>query len=67
MKMQGEFEQRAEVRPVEQVPLPKAKPSPALKIICILLALAVLGMGGYIVYDKLVAEKATECPCRQSF
>ena len=55
MEEKGEFEQRPEVRPADQIPLPKAKPSPALKILCTVFALIAFCACGYIVYDIVFA------------
>ena len=52
MSPMGEFEQRPEVKPAEQMQLPKAKASPISWILCVVFALAALGLGGYIIFNK---------------
>ena len=55
----GEFEQRPEVKPAEQIPLPKERVSPTIKALCLFFAIIALGAGGYILYDKVIAKKET--------
>ncbi|MDO4220183.1 MAG: hypothetical protein Q4D22_03065 [Candidatus Saccharibacteria bacterium] len=57
MEEKGEFEQRPEVKPADSIPLPKAKPSPVLKVLCVVFALIAIGACGYIVYDKVNSGK----------
>ena len=45
METKGEFEQRPEVKPAEQIPLPKAKASPLPWILCAVFAVAAVGAG----------------------
>ncbi len=52
MQQKGEFEQRPEVKPAEQVPLPKAKASPLPWILCVILLLAAGGLLAWKLLDK---------------
>ena len=52
MQQKGEFEQRPEVKPAEQVPLPKAKASPFPWILCVILLLAAGGLLAWKLLDK---------------
>ena len=65
MGEKGEFEQRPEVKPASSIPLPKEKASPAIKILCVIFALVALGLGGFIVYDKLVAKDGDVQECTE--
>lgn len=58
MEMKGEFEQRPEVRPADQIPLPKAKANPLPWILCVVLALAV---GGLIIWKLTDAGGQAKC------
>ena len=53
MEEKGEFEQRPEVKPADQVPLPQKKANPITGILCVIFALVALGLGGYLLYDKV--------------
>lgn len=53
MEEKGEFEARPEARPAESVTLPRAKASPVTKILCFVFALIAVGLGAFIVYDKV--------------
>ena len=49
MEEKGEFEQRPEVKPADQVPLPQKKANPITGILCVIFALVALGLGGWIL------------------
>jgi hypothetical protein len=66
MGEKGEFEQRPEVKPASSIPLPKEKASPAIKILCVIFALVALGLGGFIVYDKLVTKDGDVRECTEA-
>lgn len=62
MEEKGEFEPRPEVKPADQVPLPQKKANPTTGILCVVFALVALGLGGFIIYDKmLVSAGAPKC------
>lgn len=63
MEEKGEFEERPEVKPADQVPLPKAKANPTMGILCFVLALVTIGLGGFILYDKVISP-AEETKCK---
>lgn len=65
MDEKGEFEQRPEVKPASSVPLPKEKASPALKILCVLFVLISLGLGGFIIYDKVMNDEGSAPQCAE--
>lgn len=51
MEQKGEFEQKPEIKPAEQVPLPKAKSSPLPWILCAIFALTTIGLGIFIAVN----------------
>ena len=57
MEQKGEFEQRPEVKPADQIPLPKAKANPLPWILCAVLAVAVIGLGIFIAVNGVGGEK----------
>ncbi len=62
MEEKGEFEQRPEMKPADQVPLPQKKANPTTGILCVVFALVALGLGGYLIYDKVIAkDDKTNC------
>lgn len=61
MEEKGEFEERPEVKPAVQVPLPQRKASPVMGILCGLFALVAVGLGSYIIYDKFIEPTDTKC------
>lgn len=67
MEEKGEFEARPEARPAESVALPRAKASPVTKILCFVFALIAVGLGAFILYDKVINPfigKAHPCPVK---
>ena len=62
MDQKGEFEQRPEVKPAEQVPLPKAKASPLPWILCVIFALAAAGLG-VVVFSLANGNKDNKPNC----
>ena len=54
-------EERPEVKPAVQVPLPQRKASPVMGILCGLFALVAVGLGSYIIYDKFIEPTDTKC------
>lgn len=54
MEEKGEFEQRSEMRPADSVDLPKAKAGGGVKALCVFLALVAVGLGAFILYDKVI-------------
>ena len=54
MEEKGEFEQRSEMKPAESMDLPKAKASPVAKSLCVFFALIAVGLGAFILYDKVI-------------
>ena len=61
MEEKGEFEERPEVKPAVQLPLPQRKASPVMGILCGLFALVAVGLGSYIIYDKFIEPTDTKC------
>jgi len=49
MEQKGEFEQRPEVKPADQVPFSRPKASPLPWILCAVFAVAAVGMGVFLV------------------
>jgi hypothetical protein len=65
MEEKGEFEARPEARSAESVALPRAKASPVTKILCFVFALIAVGLGAFILYDKVINPfigKVHPCP-----
>ena len=56
----GEFSERPEVTPAESVILPVQKKSKVTTILCIVLAIAVIGLGAYILCDKVLNKEETK-------
>ena len=56
----GEFSERPEVTPAESVILPVQKKSKVTTILCIVLAIAVIGLGTYILCDKVLNKEETK-------
>ena len=54
---QGEFEQRPEVKPADEIPFSKPKASKTPWILCAILLIIVLGLGGFLLYDKVLSKK----------
>lgn len=54
---QGEFEQRPEVKPADEIPFSKPKASKTPWILCAILLMIVLGLGGFLLYDKVLSKK----------
>ncbi len=57
MEQKGEFEQRPEIKPADQISLPKAKASPLPWILCAILTVAVIGLGIFIAVNGVGGEK----------
>lgn len=57
MEQKGEFEQRPEIKPAAEVPLPKAKANPLPWIICVVLLIA---LGGVVAW-KFLDQGGTKC------
>lgn len=56
----GEFSERPEVTPAESVILPVQKKSKVATILCVFLAIVVIGLGTYIVCDKFLNKEETK-------
>lgn len=54
---QGEFEQRPEAKPADEIPFSKPKASKTPWILCAILLIIVLGLGGFLLYDKVLSKK----------
>jgi ubiquitin len=57
MEQKGEFEQRPEIKPADQILLPKAKASPLPWILCAVFALIAIGLGVFIAVNGVGGEK----------
>lgn len=61
MEQKGEFEQRPEVKPAEQIPFSKPRTSKLPWILCVVFALAAVGLSIFLVLGGMKKDEKTNC------